>query len=78
MRQYIALIHKDPDSDFGVSFLDLSGCIAAGSSLDEARDKAAEALAFHLEGMAKDDEAIPEPSSLEAVMMDAANRDVYR
>jgi predicted RNase H-like HicB family nuclease len=75
MRQYIALIHKDRGSDFGVSFPDLPGCVTAGSSLDEARDKAGEALALHLEGMAEDGEAIPEPSSLEAVMMDNANRD---
>jgi predicted RNase H-like HicB family nuclease len=75
MRQYIALIHKDRGSDFGVSFPDLPGCITAGSSLDEARDRAAEALAFHLEGMAEDGEPIPEPSSLEAVMTDEVNRD---
>lgn len=75
MRQYIALIHKDADSDYGVSFPDLPGCITAGSTLDEARDMAAEALAFHLEGLAEDNEAIPEPSSLEAVMAHAINRD---
>ena len=75
MRQYIALIHKDADSDYGVSFPDLPGCITAGSTLDEARDMAAEALALHLEGMEEDAEAIPEPSSLEAVMADPVNRD---
>jgi len=75
MRQYIALIHKDADSDFGVSFPDLPGCVTAGGTLDEARDMAAEALALHIEGMIEDDEAIPEPSSLESVMADAANRD---
>jgi predicted RNase H-like HicB family nuclease len=75
MRQYIALIHKDAESDFGVSFPDLPGCVAAGATLDEARDMAAEALALHLEGMAEDGEALPEPSSLEAVMADAANRE---
>jgi predicted RNase H-like HicB family nuclease len=75
MRHYIALIHKDPDSDYGVSFPDLPGVITAGSNLDEARKMAAEALAFHLEGMAQDGEAAPEPSSLEAVMSIAENRD---
>jgi predicted RNase H-like HicB family nuclease len=75
MRQYIALIHKDRDSDYGVSFPDLPGVITAGSTLDEARDMAAEALAFHLEGMAEDHEAVPEPSSLEEVMGSAENRD---
>jgi hypothetical protein len=36
---------------------------------------ATEALAFHLEGMAQDGEAVPEPSSLEEVMAIAANKD---
>lgn len=75
MRQYIALIHKDADSDFGVSFPDLPGCITAGRTLDEARGMAAEALAFHLAGLEEDGEAIPEPSSLEAVMANRENHD---
>jgi predicted RNase H-like HicB family nuclease len=58
-----------------VSFPDLPGCATAGSTLDEARDIAAEALALHLEGLAEDNEAVPEPSSLETIMADAANRD---
>lgn len=74
MASYIALIHKDPDSDFGVSFPDFPGCISAGRSLDEARAGAAEALAFHIEGMTEDGEALPEPSTLEAVMQDPDNR----
>ena len=75
MRYYIALIHKDPDSDYGVSFPDLPGVITAGSDLDEARKMAAEALAFHLEGMAEDGEAAPEPSSLEEIMKVKENKD---
>jgi predicted RNase H-like HicB family nuclease len=75
MRQFIALIHKDAQSEFGVSFPDLPGCVTAGATLDEARDMAAEALALHLEGLTEDGESIPEPSSLEAVMTDPANRD---
>jgi predicted RNase H-like HicB family nuclease len=75
MRQYIALIHKDADSDYGVSFPDLPGCVTAGVDLDDARRMAEEALALHLEGMAEDDEPIPEPSSLDAVMADRENRD---
>ncbi len=75
MKQYIALIHKDADSDYGVSFPDLPGVISAGSTLDEARDMATEALAFHLEGLAKDGEAVPEPSSLEEIMTNKENSD---
>lgn len=75
MAEYIALIHKDADSDFGVSFPDFPGCITAGSTLDEARAMAEEALAFHVEGMLEDGEAIPEPSSLTDIMADPQNRD---
>ena len=75
MRQFIALIHKDADSDYGVSFPDLPGAISAGTTLDEARAMAAEALAFHLEGLAEDGEAVPEPSSLEEIMANRENRD---
>jgi predicted RNase H-like HicB family nuclease len=75
MRHYIALIHKDANSDYGVSFPDLPGVITAGSDLDEARKLATEALAFHLEGLAEDGEAVPEPSSLEDIMAIAENKD---
>jgi predicted RNase H-like HicB family nuclease len=75
MRQYIALIHKDAGSDYGVSFPDLPGCVTAGLDLDDARAMAEEALALHLAGMAEDEEPIPEPSSLESVMAERENRD---
>lgn len=75
MKQYIGLIHKDAGSDFGVSFPDFPGAVTAGKDLDDARAMAEEALAFHIEGLVEDGEAIPEPSSLEEVMADAANRD---
>jgi predicted RNase H-like HicB family nuclease len=75
MRHYIALIHKDAESDYGVSFPDLPGVITAGSDLDEARKLATEALAFHLQGLAEDGEAVPEPSTLEDIMAIAENKD---
>ena len=62
-RTYIGLIHKEPNSDYGVSFPDLRGCITAGGTLEEARAMAAEALALHIEGM-----EIPKPSSADAVI----------
>lgn len=75
MRNFIGLIHKDADSDYGVSFPDFPGVVTAGTDLDDARRMAEEALAFHVEGMIEDGDAIPEPSSLEAVMADPDNRD---
>ena len=74
MRSYIGLIHKDAESDFGVSFPDFPGVITAGTSLDEARVMAEEALALHIEGLVEDGETIPEPSTLEKAMSDPDNR----
>lgn len=65
MRNYIAILHKDQNSDFGVSFPDFPGCITAGSTLDEAKDMACEVLPFHIEGMQVDGEPIPAPMSLD-------------
>lgn len=75
MPHFIALIHKETASDFGVSFPDFPGLATAGRSLDEARAMAEEALAFHVEGMAEDGEAIPKPSALDAIMNEVENRD---
>ena len=66
MRSYLAVLHKDKDSDFGVSFPDFPGCVTAGSSLEEAKELAREVLPFHISGMQADGEPIPEPMSLDA------------
>jgi predicted RNase H-like HicB family nuclease len=71
---YIGLIHKDAKSDYGVSFPDFPGVVTAGTDLDDARAMAEEALAFHIDGLIEDGEAIPEASSLEEVMSDRSNK----
>ncbi|RWB36837.1 MAG: hypothetical protein E5W15_00700 [Mesorhizobium sp.] len=76
MRQYIGLIHKGEASDYGVSFPDLPGVVTAGASFDEARELAEQALAFHIEGLIDDGEAVPEPSSLEQIMEGVDNREL--
>jgi predicted RNase H-like HicB family nuclease len=70
--EYLAYLHKDRKSDFGVSFPDFPGCVTAGKTLEEARRMAAEALALHIQGMAEDGETIPEPSTLDDVADDPA------
>jgi antitoxin HicB len=49
MAHYIALIHKDADSSYGVSFPDIPGVFTAGDTIDEAIQKAAEVLEFAAE-----------------------------
>lgn len=70
MANYIAVVHKDPKSDFGVSFPDFPGCVTAGSSIDEAKDMAYNALSLHIKGMLEDGESIPPSSKLEDIMSD--------
>jgi predicted RNase H-like HicB family nuclease len=69
---YIAYLHKDGKSDYGVSFPDFPGCITAGSTLEEARRMTAEALSFHIAGMRENGEAVPEPSTLDDLRNDPA------
>lgn len=49
MAHYIALIHKDADSCYGVSFPDVPGVFTAGDTIDEAIAKAADVLKFAAE-----------------------------
>ena len=70
MANYIAVIHKDPASDFGVSFPDFPGCVTAGRSIDDAKDMAQDAISLHIKGMLEDGESIPVPSKLEDIMDD--------
>jgi predicted RNase H-like HicB family nuclease len=72
---YIAIIHKDPDSDFGVSFPDFPGCITAGRTLDEAKEMAREALRGHIALLREAGEPLPEPSTFDQVMSDPQFRD---
>lgn len=67
LSHYIALVHKEADSDFGVSFPDFPGCVSAGTTLDEAALNAREALELHVEGLLEDGEGIPEPSSVDDI-----------
>ncbi len=70
--EYIAYLHKDKNSDFGVSFPDFPGCVTAGRTLEEARRLAAEALSLHIAGMLEDGEVLPEASTLDELAGDPA------
>jgi len=65
MMNYPIVIHKDRDSDYGVTVPDLPGCFTAGSTLDEALAMAQEAVELHLEGLIEHGEAVPRPGAME-------------
>jgi predicted RNase H-like HicB family nuclease len=73
--EYIAYLHKERKSNFGVSFPGFPGCISAGKTLEEARRNALEALSLHIEGMLEDGEEIPPPSNLDSLADDVAMKD---
>jgi predicted RNase H-like HicB family nuclease len=70
MPGYIALVHKDEGTSYGVSFPDVPGCISAGDTFEEAVVNAAEALAGHFALMKADGDAIPKPRSFEELKRD--------
>ncbi len=70
MASYIALVHKDEGTSYGVSFPDVPGCISAGDTFEEAVANAAEALAGHLALMRADGDVIPAPRSFEELKRD--------
>ncbi|GER80190.1 MAG: type II toxin-antitoxin system HicB family antitoxin [Anaerolineales bacterium] len=63
--RYPVVIHKDPESDYGVTVPDLPGCFSAGASMDEALQEVVEAIETHLEGLLLDGEPIPAPKSID-------------
>ena len=75
MATYIALLRKDAGSDYSVDFPDFPGCVTAGTTMEEARVMAEEALAWHIETMLEGGDEIPAPSLLDEIMADPHNRD---
>ena len=70
-QHYIALIHKESDTCYGVSFPDVEGIITAGDTIDDAMRKASEILKFaaedwsELKGM-----EFPRPRSIDELRSD--------
>lgn len=64
MASYIGVISKNKHGEYCVSFPDFHGCVTAGSTIEEAKQMATEALNLHVEGMLEDGEKIPVALSL--------------
>lgn len=68
MPHYMALVHKEKNSAFGVQFPDVPGCFSAADSMDDLIANAAEALSLWAE-----DAELPPPRSIEKI---TASKDV--
>ncbi len=63
--RYPVIIHKDLNSDYGVTVPDLPGCFSAGETVDDALAQAVEAIECHLEGLLIDHDPVPAPQTIE-------------
>ncbi|MCW5694396.1 MAG: type II toxin-antitoxin system HicB family antitoxin [Pseudolabrys sp.] len=72
MPHYIALIHKEADSSYGVSFPDLPGIVTGGDTIDEAMQMAADVLAFAAEDWQNADGSrhFPAPRTIDELRAD--------
>lgn len=59
-----AIVIEQAGNNYSAYVPDLPGCVATGDTVKEAEAQIREAIAFHLEGLREDGEAIPAPSSL--------------
>ncbi len=66
MLVYYAIVHKDSDSAFGISFPDIPGCFSAADEEDDMLFQAQEALALY----ASNPEALPQARSIQDLKND--------
>lgn len=64
--KFPVVIHKDSDSDYGVTVPDVVGCFSAGETVEEALDNIQEALALHFESLVADSEPLPQGQAIDA------------
>jgi predicted RNase H-like HicB family nuclease len=77
MARYTALLRNDAANNFCVTFPDFPGCGTAGSTLEEARSRATEVLARHVESLLGLGNALPIPLTFDDVMAGGQNRDSF-
>lgn len=70
MARIVMLIHEE-DGRYGASFPDFPGATTVAADLDTLYRKAAEMLAFHIDGMAEAGDPLPVVRSLDAWRQDA-------
>jgi antitoxin HicB len=77
MTLYIGLIHKEPDSSYGVQFPDLPGHVTAGDTLDEAFLRAHELISLLARHWREDaGEDMPKPRRLQDIKAALAGDDI--
>ena len=70
MKPYIAIVHKDENSAYGMTFPDAPGCFSAADEIDDLFAMASEALELWAEGMVEDGLPVPETRDFEVIRHD--------
>jgi len=60
--QYLVVVEKS-ENGFGAYVPDLPGCVAAAQTRDEVVSLIQDAIGFHIEGLKKNGDPIPQPKS---------------
>jgi predicted RNase H-like HicB family nuclease len=58
-----AVVIEQSETGFSAFVLDVPGCVATGSTVEETKVAIREALELHLDDMRQDDTPIPQPTS---------------
>jgi len=65
MTEYVVMLERGTDS-WGVRVPDLPGCVAVGSTREEAERLISEAIEMHLEMLRQSGDSVPEPRTVAA------------
>ena len=74
-RKYVALIRKDPGTDYRVNVPDIPGCVASGETEEKAKANYQEIVVLHLEALSEQGTVLSAPRSRDDVL--AAEEDEY-
>jgi predicted RNase H-like HicB family nuclease len=65
MKKYLIVVEKT-DTGYSAYSPDLDGCVATGGTREEVESQMQEAIEFHLEGMVRSGQPLPEPQTYSA------------
>ena len=68
MKKYLIVIEQT-STGYSAYSPDLDGCVATGKTREEVKNEMRDAIAFHLDGMARNGEPIPEPHTYSAYVV---------
>jgi predicted RNase H-like HicB family nuclease len=62
MKKYLVIVEQT-NTGFSAYSPDLPGCVSTGRTREDVEQNMREAIAFHLDGLREDGQALPEPNT---------------